>query len=230
MPDLPIRPRQLAFDLPVDSRHGVEDFLIGPSNEAAYGLVEAWPNWPDAWLRLVGPEGAGKSHLAAIWARAAHAWSVPAGQVTQDSVPHLVSGGALVVEDCDSGPRDEAALFHLMNAIRAKGGFLLLTARTPPDQWGVRLPDLLSRLRLAPHATIAPPDDALLRAVLVKLFIDRQLIIDAGIIEALALRMERSFAAAQALVDALDRMSLERGRRVTRALATEALAQLAGED
>ena len=230
MPDLPIRPRQLAFDLPVDSRHGVEDFLIGPSNEAAYGLVEAWPNWPDAWLRLVGPEGAGKSHLAAIWARAAHAWSVPVGQVTQDSVPHLVSGGALVVEDCDSGPRDEAALFHLMNAIRAKGGFLLLTARTPPDQWGVRLPDLLSRLRLAPHATIAPPDDALLRAVLVKLFIDRQLIVDAGIIEAVALRMERSFAAAQALVDALDRMSLERGRRVTRALATEALAQLAGED
>lgn len=230
MPDLPIRPRQLAFDLPVDSRHGVEDFLIGPSNEAAYGLVEAWPNWPDAWLRLVGPEGAGKSHLAAIWARAAHAWSVPAGQVTQDSVPHLVSGGALVVEDCDSGPRDEAALFHLMNAIRAKGGFLLLTARTPPDQWGVRLPDLLSRLRLAPHATIAPPDDALLRAVLVKLFIDRQLIVDAGIIEAVALRMERSFAAAQALVDALDRMSLERGRRVTRALATEALAQMAGED
>ncbi len=230
MPDLPIRPRQLAFDLPVDSRHGVEDFLIGPSNEAAYGLVEAWPNWPDAWLRLVGPEGAGKSHLAAIWARAAHAWSVPAGQVTQDSVPHLVSGGALVVEDCDSGPRDEAALFHLMNAIRAKGGFLLLTARTPPDQWGVRLPDLLSRLRLAPHATIAPPDDALLRAVLVKLFIDRQLIVDAGIIEAVALRMERSFAAAQALVDALDRMSLERGRRVTRALATEALAQMTGED
>lgn len=230
MPDLPIRPRQLAFDLPVDSRHGVEDFLIGPSNEAAYGLVEAWPNWPDAWLRLVGPEGAGKSHLAAIWARVAHAWSVPAGQVTQDSVPHLVSGGALVVEDCDSGPRDEAALFHLMNAIRAKGGFLLLTARTPPDQWGVRLPDLLSRLRLAPHATIAPPDDALLRAVLVKLFIDRQLIVDAGIIEAVALRMERSFAAAQALVDALDRMSLERGRRVTRALATEALAQMAGED
>jgi chromosomal replication initiation ATPase DnaA len=222
----PVRPRQLAFDLPVDSRHGVEDFLIGPSNETAYGLVEAWPDWPEAWLRLIGPEGAGKTHLAAIWARAAHAWTVPLAEVTQDSVPHLISGGALVVEDCDRGARDEPALFHLMNAIKAKGGSLLLTARSAPDLWGLRVPDLLSRLRLAPHATIEPPDDALLRAVLVKLFVDRQLIVDAGIIEMLAQRMERSFAAARALVDALDRLSLERGRRVTRPLAAEALAAL----
>jgi len=226
MTDTPARPRQLAFDLPVDSRHGVEDFLIGPSNEAAYGLVEAWPQWPDAWLRLIGPEGAGKTHLAAIWAKAAHAWIVPIAEVTAANVPHLVSGGALVVEDCDRGVADEPALFHLMNATKAKGGFLLLTARTAPDYWALKVPDLLSRLRLAPHATIEPPDDALLRAVLVKLFIDRQLIVDAGIIEMLAQRMERSFAAAQALVDALDRLSLERGRRVTRPLATEALAAL----
>lgn len=226
MSDIPPRPRQLAFDLPVDSRHGVEDFLIGPSNEAAYGLVESWPHWPDSWLRLVGPEGAGKTHLAAIWAKAAHAWTVPAREVTQANVPHLVSGGALVVEDCDSGPRDEPALFHLMNAIKAKRGFLLLTARTAPDLWGLQVPDLLSRLRLAPQAAIDAPDDALLRALLVKLFIDRQLVVDTGIIEALVLRMERSFAAARQVVDALDRLSLERGRRVTRPLVTEALAGL----
>lgn len=226
MSEPPVRARQLAFDLPVDSRHGVDDFLIGPSNESAYGMVEAWPAWPEAWLRLVGPEGAGKTHLAAIWAKAAHAWTVTVSQVTQASVPHLVSGGALVVEDCDTGERDEAALFHLMNAMKARGGFLLLTARSEPDRWGLRVPDLLSRLRLAPQALIEPPDDALLKAVLVKLFIDRQLIVDAGIIEMLALRMERSFAAARSLVDALDRVSLERGRRVTRPLASEVLAKL----
>ncbi|KRE13903.1 hypothetical protein ASE63_18010 [Bosea sp. Root381] len=230
MAELQGRPRQLALDLPIDSRYGVEDFLVGPSNEAAYGLVEAWPAWPDAWLRLVGPEGAGKTHLAAIWAKAAHAWTVQASEVVDANVPHLVSGGALVVEDCDRGLSDEAALFHLMNAVKARGGFLLLTAREAPDRWGLRVPDLLSRLRLAPQATIEPPDDALLRAVLVKLFIDRQLVVDTGIIDALVLRMERSFAAARALVDALDRLSLERGRRVTRALATEVLAGLVAEE
>ena len=230
MSDWPGRPRQLAFDLPIDSRHGVEDFLIGPSNETAYALVESWPQWPEAWLRLVGPAGAGKTHLAAIWAKRAHAWSVPATDVVDANVAHLVSGGALVVEDCDRGLRDEAALFHLMNAIKARGGHLLLTAREPPDAWGLRVPDLLSRLRLAPHATIEPPDDALLRALLVKLFIDRQLVVDTGLIEMLAQRMERSCAAARALVDIIDKLSLERGRRVTRALATEALARLDQED
>ncbi len=224
------RPRQLALDLPIDSRHGAEDFLIGPSNEAAYGLVEAWPNWPEAWLRLIGPEGAGKTHLAAIWSKAAHAWTVQASDVVEARVPHLISAGALVVEDCDAGPLDEAALFHLMNAMKAKGGHLLLTARGEPGLWGLQVKDLLSRLRLAPQVTIEPPDDALLRAVLVKLFIDRQLMVDTGIIEMLALRMERSFAAARHVVDALDRLSLERGRRVTRALAAEALASLFPEE
>ncbi|MDX3809128.1 MAG: hypothetical protein QHC89_22435, partial [Bosea sp. (in: a-proteobacteria)] len=102
MSDAPPRPRQLAFDLPLDSRHGVEDFLVGPSNEAAYGLVESWPRWPEAWLRLTGPEGAGKTHLAAIWARMAHAWTISARELADDKVAHLVSGGALVIEDCDA--------------------------------------------------------------------------------------------------------------------------------
>lgn len=227
MSDQSRRPRQLAFDLPLDSRHGVEDFLVGPSNEQAYGLIEAWPHWPEAWLRLVGPEGAGKSHLAAIWASRAHAWTVRATDVRQETVPHLVSGGALVVEDCDgTGALDQPAMFHLMNAIKAKGGHLLLTARSAPERWGVTLPDLLSRLRLAPQAEIGQPDDALLRALLVKLFIDRQLVVDTGIIELMSQRMERSFAGARALVDALDRRSLERGRRVTRPLVGEVLAEL----
>ncbi len=226
MPDVPQRPRQLAFDLPIDSRHGIEDFLVGASNEAAYGLIERWPAWPEAWLRLTGPEGAGKTHLAAIWARAAHAWTLSASELTEEKVPHLVSGGALVIEDCDAGTLDEPALFHLMNAIKARGGYLLLTARRPPDLWGLSVPDLLSRLRLAPSATIEPPDDALLRAVLVKLFIDRQLVVDTAVIDALALRMERSFAAARQVVDRLDKVALERGRRVTRPLVQEVLAEL----
>jgi chromosomal replication initiation ATPase DnaA len=156
----------------------------------------------------------------------AHAWTVPARELSDEKVAHLISNGALVVEDCDGGPFDEPALFHLMNAVKARGGHLLLTARTAPDLWGLRVPDLLSRMRLAPSATIEPPDDGLLRAVLVKLFIDRQLVVDTAVIDALVLRMERSFAAARAVVDRLDRLALERGRRVTRPLVQEALAEL----
>jgi chromosomal replication initiation ATPase DnaA len=90
-------------------------------------------------------------------------------------------------------------------------------------------PDLLSRLRLAPSARIQPPDEALLKSVLVKHFVDRQLIVDTGVIDAIALRIPRAFAAARAVVEAIDRAALERGRRVTRALGAEFAEAIAAE-
>jgi chromosomal replication initiation ATPase DnaA len=216
-------PKQLAFDLPLDPRFGAEDFLVSPSNEQAYSLIETWPDWPDTILLLVGPRGSGKSHLASIWATNAHAWTVDAVAITHDKVPHLVSNGALAIEDMDRGERDEAALFHLLNLAREKKSSLLITCETPPDRWNLRTPDLLSRLRLAPSVTLEAPDDALLKAVLVKLFVDRQLVVDTSVVDYIALRIERSLAKASEIVALLDREALSRGRRVSRAIAAEIL-------
>ncbi|EIM28485.1 P-loop NTPase family protein [Microvirga lotononidis] len=216
-------PKQLAFDLPLDPRFGAEDFLVSPSNEQAYGLIESWPDWPDTILLLVGPRGSGKSHLASIWATNARAWTIDASGITQDKVPHLISNGALAIEDMDRGERDEAALFHLLNLARERKASLLITCETPPDRWSLRTPDLLSRLRLAPSVSLDAPDDALLKAVLVKLFVDRQLVVDTSVVDYIALRIERSLAKASELVALLDREALSRGRRVSRAIAAEIL-------
>src|SRR4051794_10634896 len=227
---MPEPPRQLAFDLPLDPRYGREDFLVSPSNERAYALVERWPDWPDPILLLIGPKGSGKSHLAAIWATNAHAWTVDAFEVSGSRVPHLVSNGALVVEDADGPERDEAALFHLLNLARERGAAVLLTAAAPPDRWALRTPDLLSRLRLAPSVTLDPPDDALLKAVLVKLFVDRQLVVDTTVVDYIAVRIERSLARAAEVVAALDKEALSRGRRVSRPIAAAVLEAAESED
>ena len=223
-------PKQLALDLPLDPRYGREDFLVSPSNERAYAVIERWPDWPHPILHLTGPKGSGKSHLASIWATAARAWTIDAFEISADRVPHLVSNGALVVEDADRGERDEAALFHLLNLSRERSAFVLLTSAAPVDAWGVRTPDLLSRLRMAPAVSLEPPDDALFKAVLVKLFVDRQLVVDTSVVDFLALRIERSLAQAADTVMALDREALSRGRRITRAMTAEILGQLPVEE
>jgi chromosomal replication initiation ATPase DnaA len=219
-------PRQLALDLPIDERMEAEDFLVSPSNEAAYSVIERWPDWPDSVLLLIGPPGSGKTHAAAIWASRSHAWTLPRARLRGEDVPRLVSAGALVVENCDLTQGQEDALFHLLNAARERGTYVLLTARTPPADWGIATPDLLSRLRLAPTAVLEQPDDGLLRAVLVKLFVERQIVVDTTVVEFLANRIERSVAAARSIVEALDREGLERGRRITRQLAGEVLRRL----
>ncbi len=216
-------PRQLPLSLGFRERFGREDFLAGPSNQAALALIERWPDWPARAVALVGPEGSGKSHLAAIWAKAAGARAIASHAITPASVPTALATGALVVEDLREGACEEAALFHLLNLAREEEAFVLITARTPPGGWTVRLRDLASRLRALPTVALAPPDDALLRAVLVKLFADRQLAVDEGLIGYLSARIERSFAAARAIVDELDREALRQKREVNRALAAELL-------
>jgi len=216
-------PRQLALALSHDESFAREDFLAGASNADALKLIERWPDWPDRTLALVGPEGAGKSHLAAIWAENAGARRLSARALGETDLLHALATGALVVEDV-AGDLSERALFHLINLVREEEAYLLITARMAPGRWSVALPDLASRLRAIPAVTLTSPDDAVLRAVLLKLFADRQLGVDESLISYLVTRIERSFAAARVAVETLDHEALRLKRPVTRALAAEVLA------
>jgi chromosomal replication initiation ATPase DnaA len=140
-------------------------------------------------------------------------------------LPSSLATGALVLEDLAEGRFDQRALFHLLNLAREEGAFVLITARSAPAGWRLEVPDLASRLRALPVVTVTAPDDALLRAVIVKLFADRQLVVDESLVAYLVTRIERSFAAARAAVDALDREALRLKRPVTRALAGELLRE-----
>lgn len=214
---------QLALSLPLEPRFGREDFLISPSNETAWDIFERWPNWPGRMLLLLGPTGAGKSHLAAIWAQRAQARVLTAASLPLADLPAIASAGAVLVEDADRAPLVEAELFHLINLIHSGQGYLAITARAWPDAWGVQIKDLLSRLRLAPAIEIGEPDDALIRAVLVKLFLDRQLVVDTSVVEYLANRIERSLDAARNVVALLDKEALAAGRAITRPMAADVL-------
>ena len=221
-----VLPAQMILDLAPRPALGAEDFLVSAANEAALGTIERWPDWPHHALVVEGPAQAGKTHLGQVWRLRSGGAQLAARDLAAADVVRLTEHRALLIENLEQGIGDETVLFHLFNAAREQKFSLLLTTRQPPAEMEIKLPDLASRLRAVPVVAIAPPDEALLKAVLVKHFSDRQLSVEPNVIDYLALRMERSMAMAGAIVAALDRRGLALKRRVTRALAAEVLEEL----
>lgn len=216
---------QLTFDLPARAATGRGDFFVSPTNAVAVATVEAWRDWPLGRLALTGPAGAGKTHLAHVWAAQAGARIVAARALAAADGAALAAA-PVAVEDADRIARDDAAeraLFHLVNRMGETRQPLLLTGTEAPARWGIALPDLASRLEAMPVAAIGGPDDALLAAVLVKQFSDRQIAVAPDVIRYLVDRIPRSFAAARQVVDRLDRAALREGRAITRRLAARLL-------
>lgn len=188
-------------------------------------MIEGWQGWPSRKLILIGPHGAGKTHLAHVWANLSGARILPAAQLSEVEIPDIASA-PVVVEDADmiAGDRTlEDKLFHLHNLTLAEGNSILLTASKPTNLWSLSLPDLASRMQGTPYTTLREPDDSLLAAVLMKLMADRQLSPSPSVLTYLTRRIDRSFEAARDVVDRLDAVALATGRPINRALAAQVL-------
>lgn len=222
--------RQLPLAFDHGSASGRDDLIVSDRLNAAVAIVDRWPEWPAPVVILAGPTGSGKSHLAGIWAGLAGASRVSIDK-PDPMVLEIATRAPVLIEDIDHARFDETALFHLINAVRENGSALLITSRVWPAAWPVSLPDLASRLKAATVVEIAEPDEELLAQVMVKLFADRQIVVDDRVIHWLVARMERSLAAARTIVARLDQLALARGSKITRAMAAEVLAQMeAGTD
>lgn len=214
---------QIALDLRTEPSYSRDDLVVADPNREAVALINRWPDWPSPYALLAGPVGSGKSHIATIWQREVGAVSLLPGSLPVDGLAAVEAGTPVLVDGLAPGGFDETALFHLMNTVRQAGSTLLMTSTTWPAAWGVATPDLLSRLKSAMTVEIHEPDEELLRAVIVKLFADRQVSIDMNVIDYLVLRIERSLATAIQTVDQLDRFALSRKSRITRQLAATIL-------
>lgn len=218
--------RQLALDLPLRTARGREDFLVTPSNAAAVAVIDRFPDWPSYAMVLLGAPGSGKSHLLEVWQQVSGARLIQSNELAA-----LLAGGsedvkAIAIDNAPGSALDERALFHLFNLARQTGGHVLIASETHPVAWGVTLPDLVSRLKALPVAWLEPPDDALLRGVLVKLFADRQLSVDEQVVSYLMLRMPRSLEMARKLVAEIDRLALEEKSAITKPLVARVLHQM----
>lgn len=220
---------QLILDLGHRPALGREDFLVAPGNRVAVAWIDRWPDWPGPALALHGPAGSGKSHLCEVWRAASGAARID-GAMLREREPPALLGDAVAcaldgIEDALAAePASAGRLLRLYNMLIERGGHMLLIGRNAPARWPVALRDLRTRLASVPAVELAAPDDALFEALLIKLFADRQLRVGAGVVRFLVPRIERSFATARALVEALDSAALAGKREVTVPLAGSVLA------
>ena len=215
---------QIPLDLGYRSAAGSSDFLVAPCNKDAVAWVDRWPDWPAPALIIFGPVGSGKSHLGHIWRARSGADRLQMEDLTVETAADLEKQNFVLIDPLKS-PFDELALLHLYNTTAEKGGHLLIIAEDPPARLAVGLADLRSRLQASPTVGIGIPDDALVGAVMLKQFTDRQLSVDPEVLTFLMARMERTFEAARKLVAALDEAALIEKRRITVPLAREVLAR-----
>ena len=224
---------QLILDLGHRPALGREDFLVAPGNQVAVDWIDRWPDWPQQGLALHGDPGAGKTHLSHVWQGRSAAVRLDPEALLAAEPPELLGDAvACVFDDAEAlwtstslRQEGERRLLHLFNMIGQSGGHILLAGRGAPARWPIALPDLRSRLAALPAVALGAPDEPLIEAVLVKLFADRQLVVEPAVVRYLLRRMERSFAAARALVAAIDRESLRSGRPVTVPFVAELMAQ-----
>jgi len=223
---------QLALDFEFRPAFSGEDFLVAPPNAEAVALIDSWPHWPSTALIVFGPRASGKTHLAQVFQSKSQALVVTTADLRESEPPsYLGDAPAAVLENADEVLKSglEEDVLHLFNFIQETNRHLMLTALSSPARWGIGLKDLSSRLNAAAQAGIGAPDDQLIAALLVKQFADRQLKVDTDVISFMLVRMERSFAAAQALVAAIDDLALSERRDITVPLVKRVLEAMQGE-
>lgn len=225
------------FRLPLTAAptFGREDFAVSPANGEALARLDAWPEWPEGRLALVGPAGSGKTHLARAWAAEAGAVVIEAADPEAAPVDlSALRGKAILVEDADrraeSGPLSDEALFHILNMAGVDGGTVLLTGRVAPLAWACAVPDLRSRLNALSVTAIDEPDDVVLEAVLRRAFAQRLLKPEPDLYPYLVSRLPRSAAEAIAAADLLDQEAADRRRELNKALAREVLGDFEGDE
>ena len=218
---------QIPLPLPHDAAMGVDDFLVTESNREAVAWIHKWPEWPAHGLVLTGLSGSGKTHLLSLWLERSGGNLVTVPELLAlNAVAMTARTKALAIDNADALAGNAAAeesLFHLYNHLKTEHGSLLLTMSCGVGQVGFALPDLRSRLLTLPATGLGAPDDALLEALIVKQFRDRQITLDVGVVSYVAARAARDAAGIRDLVERLDLAALAGGRKITIALARSIL-------
>lgn len=201
--------RQLVLAISPPPEPTFDNFVPGANAEVIAHLREvAGGRSSESVLYLWGEPGSGRSHLLSATRRI----GARAGLVTADDVDRLDDAA-------------QAALFNRINEARESGGCVVAAGPCPPARLALR-EDLRSRLGWGLVYQIQPLSDAQ-KAVTLRAEAERRgLRVTDEVLWYLLNHVRRDLPSLFAILDELDRVSLERQRPITLPLVRESLRGL----
>lgn len=199
---------------------GREDFLVSPCNIEAVEWIDAYPDWSGNFAVVVlGEKSAGKTHISWLFSEKTGAKVYDALEIKDELFSDIVPvGGALVIDNVDVliGNEDlEENLFHIINYAQECNTKLFLTSSRAFASLDFTLNDLKTRLMSFPVARITEPDDEFLKSLLVKQFLERDIIVSPDVIEYIVRHISRDAMTVKYVVEQADLMSFEEKHRIT---------------
>ena len=216
--------KQLYFDMPDKTALGIEDYIITESNSFAFDLISRMIRGEINQGVISGPPFSGKTHLSKILIK--NIGSNESLYIDRDYkkiIEKVGSSNLIVIENIDKVLEDksEEDLFHIINFTKENDKKLLMTSCKSIFNIEFKLEDLKSRLNAILEAKIMQPDDELMKLVLIKIFNDKQLLINPNVINFLKSRLERSYKSINDFIEKIDKFSLEKGKKITIALIND---------
>ena len=205
---------QLVFKFPFKTKYYEEDYYVSSNNFSAYRLIESWPNWPDKWVNIFGPNGCGKTHLSNILKKKINSVEIlDAKNVNNEIISKFEKLDCLIIDNYKKNI-DENFFYSILNQSKQLDSYVVINSILPIKDIDFKLEDLKSRAKSFVNLGIDLPTDDLLRVIISKSFSDKQIDIKPNLSDYIVKNIERSYEKVFKFIKEIDDLSLSSGKSI----------------
>ena len=215
---------QLSFKFPFKTTYYENDFYVSSNNFAAYQLIESWPEWLDNNINIFGTNGCGKTHLANILKKKLNSILVTSKNFDEEVLLDLKNKDCLIIDEYENDI-EEKLLYSTLNFSKQFNKYIVINSLEPIKKNKIQLKDLKSRFDSFIDIGIDLPTDELIRVIITKNFSDKQVKIEAKLLEYILKNIHRSYEDIFDLIDKVDTLSLSTGKSININLIKKVLKQ-----
>ena len=205
---------QLVFKFPFKTKYFEQDYYVSSNNFSAYKLIESWPNWPDKWVNIFGPNGCGKTHLSNILKKKIDTIEIlDAKNIKNENLINFEKLNCLIIDNYENNI-EENLFYSILNQSKQLNSYIVVNSIIPIKDNKFNLIDLKSRAESFVNLGIELPTDDLLRVIISKCFSDKQIEITPKVSEYIIKNIERSYEKVFKFIKEIDDLSLSSGKSI----------------